>query len=312
MSSPLLSIVIPTREGLEDTWLSSLLQVEGNLEIILVHPPTLEKIPLTDPRFKQINCSLRGEVIQRLTGLFNATGIYVLSLNCDEYINPKIVTWTQEYFQRFPESWVMRLRGEGFNYGNKEKLQAPWSEVPDISSLRVFSKAQPSTDKYNDFTDLLELPIAPLNNSIDLLALFRPRKDQHGLHIENFDKKVWKNDLVQATIRDLSEALNLVGPFKYVPFWCLDRLLGLSLQANFFQPEQVVGHWLPFPAQVRLEDNPPEYSRRDRFYLLAEIILIKKFPQYPYLWNLTLDHIRLLPKGIIKSLLQTIKYKINN
>lgn len=309
MNTPLLSIVIPTREGFEDHWLQELLKVEGNVEVILVHPPSLVPIPINDPRFKQINSTFRGEVIQRMTGLLNATGIYVLTINCDEYIAPKIALWTSTYFARFPDSWVMRLRRKGFNYGDKEKLGEPWAEVPDIQNMKVFSKSIKVEETYNDCQDLMELPIVPLTKKLDWLALFRDRTDQRGLHIENFDKKVWKTSMVNSTLQDISNSMIVFGPVKYVPFWCLDRLLGLSLQAKFFEANKIVGHLLPWAEQLRIENNPPEYQARNRFYLTAEILLLKQFPQYNYIWTLTLDHIRLLPKEIVKTILNNLTSK---
>lgn len=309
MNFPLLSIVIPTREGLEDQWLEQLLKVEGPVEIILVHPPSLAKLPIDDTRFKQINAFFRGEISQRMTGLLNATGTYVLSMNCDEYITPKILDWTQQYFQRFPDSWVMRLKTKSYKYGEREKLDALWAEIPEINTMKVFNKSNKSIEgegSYNNFEDLLEIPIVPLANKLDILALFRDRTDERGLHIENFDKKVWKMLMVQETIQELSNSMIMFGPFKYVPFWSLDRLLGLSLQAKFFEPNKIVGHWLPYPEQLRAEDNPPEYPRTDRFYIIAEILLLKLFPQYNYIWNLILDHLRLLPKGMIKYALSQL------
>jgi hypothetical protein len=155
----------------------------------------------------------------------------------------------------------------------------------------------------------MELPIVPLTKKLDWLALFRDRTDERGLHIENFDKKIWKTSMVNSTLQDISNSMIVFGPVKYVPFWCLDRLLGLSLQAKFFEANKIVGHILPWAEQLRIENNPPEYQTRNRFYLTAEILLLKQFPQYNYIWTLTLDHIRLLPKEIVKTILDNLTSK---
>ena len=59
-----------------------------------------------------------------------------------------------------------------------------------------------------------------------------------------------------------------------------------------FQKGKIIGHLLPLPEQIRVEENPPNYTKTQRFYLIAEILLLKKFPQYGYLWNLIIDQIR--------------------
>jgi hypothetical protein len=303
MSVPILSVVIPTREGFEAHWLQELLKVKGDIEVILVYPPNCPKVAITDPRFRQIYAPFRGEIIQRITGLLNVTGIYTLSCNCDEYINPNIVEITQHYFNRFPDSWVMRVRIQCFKYGDKPQLEKPWINPPAIELLKVYGKSSLDKKDYRDEEDLLELPIAPLNKKIDLLILLRGRTDQNGLHPENFDKKVWKTAMVQVTIQDIIDTMNIPGPFKYIPFWCLDRLLGLAIQARFFEPDKVIGHWMPLPEMIRIEDNPPQYPRHNRFYLVAEILLLRKFSQYGYIWNLILDHLHLLPRSIAKNLM---------
>lgn len=289
---PTLSIVVPTREGFADHWLQELLKVEGNVEFILVHPPGMAKYTVTDPRLQQINSSFRGEIIQRLTGLFNTSGKYVLTINCDEYLIPNIVEISVSYFERFPESWVLRLSKKAFEFGDKASLESPWSNISKISDLKICSKDKESDLNYDSGNCLLEIPIAPLDKKLDILCFLRRRKDHHGVHTENFDKKVWKNEMLQVALKELGEAMILGGPIKYIPFWCLDRLLGLFIQAKFFEKGKIIGHLLPLPEQIRVEDNPPNYRKSRRFYLVAEILLLRKFPQYGYLWNLIIDQIR--------------------
>ena len=116
-SSPILSIIVPTREGTEQDWLDELLKVKGEVEFILVHPPGMAKYQVDDLRLQQINSSFRGEIIQRLTGLLNASGQYVLTINCDEYLTPDIVEITTDYFTKFPDNWVVRLTKKHFDFG---------------------------------------------------------------------------------------------------------------------------------------------------------------------------------------------------
>lgn len=295
MAKPVLSIVSPTREGFSEHWLAELLKVKGDVEFILVHPPGLASHPSSDPRLKQINSAFRGEIIQRLSGLLNASGTYTLTINCDEYITPDIAEITVRYFQRFPDSWVVRLNKKSFKFGDKENLDKLWLPVPDIDQLEVRAKTAKSKYLPKIKIFLREIPIAPLNNKFDFGCLWKGRKDHHGFHTENFDKKIWKTTMVQETLQELIAVMNVAGPFKYVPFWCLDRLLGLAIQAKFFEENKIIGHTLPAPEQIRVEDNPPEYRRTRRFYVLAEVLLLRRFPQYGYFWNLIIDQLRAIP-----------------
>lgn len=310
MIKPILSIVTPTREGFSEHWLKKLLEVKGDLEFILVHPPGMTKPSIDDPRVQQINSPLRGEVIQRITGLTNASGTYTLSLNCDEYLTPDILEIVLQYFKRFPNSWVMRLSRKEFDYGRKAELEAPWSKISPIDELKICGKSLGNHKSYDKNKDLYEIPIAPLENQFDWRCFIRERSDHHGPHLENFDKKVWQTSMVQESLKDLMPMLNLGGPFKYVPFWTLDRLLGLYVQAKFYEKDQVIGHLLPLPEQIRLEDNPPEYRRSPlRLYILAEVLLLKKFPQYGYFWNLIINHIRDFPLIAAKVIKEQIPTK---
>lgn len=64
IKTPVLSIVVPTREGFSDHWLHKLLEVKGDVEFILVHPPGATKHPVANPRMRQIISPLRGEIIR--------------------------------------------------------------------------------------------------------------------------------------------------------------------------------------------------------------------------------------------------------
>jgi hypothetical protein len=302
MSKPLLSIVSPTREGFSEHWLEELLKVKGEVEFILVHPPGMAKHPQEDSRLRQISSAIRGEIFQRMSGLLNATGTYILTINCDEYLTPDIAEIVDRYYQRFPENWVLRLSKTSYEYGDRSSLVAPWSTPFDVRIMPTCGKSQGNGHLFKEGNHLYEIPIAPLENKFDFGCLIRGRKDHHGAHTENFDKKVWKTQMVQATLVDLAQQMNIIGAVKYIPFWCLDRLLGLSIQAKFFESGRIIGHILPTPAQIRVEDNPPEHSRKNRFYVFAEIFLLKKFPQYGYIWNLIIGQICDIPLNPIRAI----------
>ncbi len=296
-TTPILSIVIPTREGFSDHWIGELVKIKGDVEFILVHPPGADKYPVADPRMHQIVSPLRGEIIQRISGLMNATAPYTLTINCDEYLNPDIAEITLQYFQRFPDSWVMRLSRKNFEFGEKDQLAASWATLTNMDELKVCGKSQGNQNLYNDQDYMMEIPIVPFTNNFDLMCIFRDRKDHYGPHTENFDKKVWVTKMVQETCKDIVGIMPFVGPFKYVPFWCLDRILGLSIQAKFFEQGKgkIIGHLLPQPEQIRIENNPPEYIRFNRYGILSEFYLIRLFPQYGYMWNLVINDLRRVP-----------------
>ncbi|AUC60953.1 hypothetical protein AA637_07190 [Cyanobacterium sp. HL-69] len=289
---PDLTIVTPTREGFSAHWLENISKVKGNVEFILVHPPEMEKVQVDDYRIQQINAPFRGEIIQRMTGLLNARAEYTLTINCDEYLIPEIAEIVKIYFQRFPNSWILRLARKSYVYGEKDKLSMPWSFVPSsVDSLPIWDGRKESKEPSWEENYLQEMPIAPLQNSFDINILWRDRKDYHGRHTENFDKKVWKTKLVKDALIKLSQNMTIFSVFKYIPFWCLDRLLGLAIQANCFtQNGDIIGHILPLSEQIRIEDNPPEYRGKPRYYVLSELILLKSFPQYPYIWNLVISN----------------------
>jgi hypothetical protein len=303
MTKPTLSVIIPMRENVPEHWLKELSNIKGNVEFILVYPPLVKKLPNIDSRIQQITSALRGEVIQRITALLNASGTYVLSINCDEYLTPNIEQIARQYFERFPNSWFVRLRTESYPYGSQDQLVKEWEVFPSIKELKVKTKADKNL---SESETLKEISISPLENKFDPLCLFRPfpgRKDHHGIHQENFDKKIWKNSLIQESLADIVEKFTIFGALKYIPFWCSDRLLGLSMQAKLYQKGvvkkgQIIAHWLPKNSvQIRTEDNPPQYRGKNRRYVLGEILLLKLYPQYGYFWNLILSQWRTLIKS---------------
>ncbi|CCQ66719.1 hypothetical protein CWATWH0402_58, partial [Crocosphaera watsonii WH 0402] len=117
MTKPTLSVIIPMRDNVPQVWIEALAKVEGNVEFILVYPPEVPLLSNDDPRIHQITSPIRGEVVQRITALLNASGTYVLSINCDEYLYPKIEDVVVEYFQTFPNSYLFKLRQKFYPYG---------------------------------------------------------------------------------------------------------------------------------------------------------------------------------------------------
>ena len=287
--SPQLSIVVPTRPGVAEWWIQSLTRVEGAVEFILVHPPGMRRLKIADSRVTEIVSPLRGEVVQRMTGLLSASGRWVLSLNCDECVHPDVLRLSEAYFTRFPQSWVMRLNKRHYPYGAQARLTRPWPSLPNVSAADETGVGR----LFRSRDDLLvPIPISPMDKRVDLLSLVRGRKNHHGLHVENFDKRVWRNDPVQAALTEMTSLLLLAGPLKYVPFWTLDRFLSLYIQAKFYEPGRTIGHRLPpQDEQIRMENNPPQYPRTGRFYLSAEILLLRRFPRYGYIWDLILGHV---------------------
>jgi hypothetical protein len=317
MTQPQLSIIVPMRGGVQNSWLQELLSVQGDVEFVLVYPPSVPLIAIADPRLRQITSPFRGELIQRVTALLNAAGHYVLSVNCDEYVHPNIVEIAEDYFSNFPDSYFFRLKQAQFPFGEAPVAQ-PWGSLPNVKDLEVRQRdAEKAYSKEQKEQMMREIPIVPLNNKLDFLAILRGRKDQEGPHQENFDKKVWKNEMVQEALKGILPTFTLFAPFKYVPFWTADRLMGLSVQARFFEAGKIAGHWLPLPEQLRTEDNPPSYPRKNRRYVLAELLILRRFPGFGYLWNLVvLDRGGIFmvwfPVDTLRSLAETLGLKKPN
>ncbi|NEP76692.1 glycosyltransferase family A protein, partial [Okeania sp. SIO2G5] len=209
---------------------------------------------IADPRFRIITSPLKGEVMQRLVGLLNVTSPYVMALDDDDYVHPDILRPVAQYFQTFPESWFLRLSKRILNFDQEDEIYSDWQAILDIDQMTPATTGR-STDK----TILQEIPIAPLKNKFDARFLVSPylgRKGMHGGHIENFNNKVWKTDLVQQALADMSGVMSLMNALTWIPKWSLDRLLGLFIQAKFFEDRKVVGHWMPHPEQIRYIQIP--------------------------------------------------------
>ncbi|NJO79439.1 MAG: glycosyltransferase [Cyanobacteria bacterium RM1_2_2] len=299
METPILSIVTPTRGNFSDDWFSQLLAVQGQVQFVLVYPPGAVVKPVSDPRVKTVVSPAKGEVMQRLTGLLNASGQYVMALDDDDFVHPDAMQVIAEYFERFPDSWVLRLAMEKLDFEAQDQIRRPWTALPTVNPLTVADRRSAS-----DLTVLQTIPIAPLQNPFDWRYLVSPlldRRDMHGPHIENFNNKVWRNDYVQPALADLSNTMRLVGALSWMPFWSLDRLLGLFIQARYFEPGKIVGHWMPAPAQIRYVVMPQELKREFRLILPADALLVKRFPQYGYFWNLFCDQFWAAARRILRS-----------
>ncbi|MBD2258527.1 glycosyltransferase family A protein [Pseudanabaena sp. FACHB-2040] len=298
---PLLSIVTPTLGNFSDYWLEQLLAVKGDVQFVLVYPPGVARRAIADPRVKSLISPYKGEMMQRFLALLNADGQYVLALDDDDYVHPDVVTPVEAYFAKFPQSLGLRLMQARIPVQDQEAIRQPWGTIPDIAALEVVSRRE--SDRQ---TTLQEVPVAPLQRSFDwryLIWPFTKRTDDHGPHIENFNNKVWRNDKVQQVLPELSKVTVLCGSLTWIPNWGFDRLMGLFLQAAFYQEGTVVGHWMPEPAQVRFMVGDPS-QKPPRFHVVSDALLVKGFPQYGYFWNLFFNKLSYVPRIYGKMLRQ--------
>lgn len=284
--TPFLSIVTPTLGNFSEDWINRLLTIKGNVEFILVYPPSAPCPTFSDPRVKILWSSYKGETAQRFLGLMNARGNYLIALDDDDFLHPDVLALTEQYFTRFPESWVLRLSKIDVNYDDLENLNKEWSAIPNIEECRIEKRRPKATDMI-----LQEVPIAPLDNAFRWSMVFNPyqkRKDHHGPHIENFNNKVWRTSLVKETLADLSVAMRFQNLLTWLPLWGFDRMLGLYLQAKFYQKGITIGHWMPSPEQVRYVWKPTSL-KTIRLIFPNDAVLAKRFPQYGYFWNLFME-----------------------
>ncbi|MCL1463323.1 glycosyltransferase family A protein [Argonema galeatum] len=305
----ILSIVTPTTGKYSEYWLEQLLKVKGNVEFVLVYYPNIPIRPVDDPRVKILTSPYKGEMMQRFVGLLNASGEYVLALDDDDFVHPDIENLTGEYFKRFPESWILRLKKENIDFKDEERIKKDWGEIPDVAQLDICKKTPENPYPYQqgNYTGLLEIPVVPLDNQFDLryaVLPFTGRKDNLGYHFENFNNIVWKNELVQKALTDLSQATKVLGAVTWIPSTGFDRLLGLFVQAKFFQKDAIIGHWMPKPEQIRYIDKPPGL-KPPRFHVISDALLVKQYPQYGYLWNLVIEKLY----GVPRTLAKTVKWK---
>lgn len=280
-SVSLLSIVTPTRGNFPPPWRDALLAVRGDVEFILVYPPGKRMQAPADARVRQMYSPLRGEVIQRLTGLLNARGRFVMALDDDDLMHPDLAEFAAAYFERFPGSWVLRPRAEFVEINDAPKIARPWDTLPVSADLALH--VTESETEYG----LREIPIAPLQTPFRWRHLLpaAERRDMHGVHFENFNNRVWRSEIVQPALQEFVKTLTLWGALKWIPTYNLDRLLGLYVQAYHFVPQKMIGHALDGPAQLRRtfrSHAPKEF----RVYGAADALLVRRFPRYGYFWNL--------------------------
>lgn len=281
-SIPCLSVVTPTRGNFSAPWRDAWLALRGDVEWILVYPPNEPLDHFADARVRVLVSPQRGEVIQRLIGLLNARGRYVLALDDDDVAHPDLAVCAEAYFARFPSSWVLRPRAEHVAFDDTERLARAWASLPDVSRLEIRA-----IETENE-PGLIEIPIAPLETRFRWRHLFvptTPRREMHGIHFENFNNRVWRNEIVQPALRSLAEKFSFPGAFSFYPRYSLDRLLGLYVQAYYFQPQKIIGHLLGGAPQLRRTYRPAA-QKEFRLYGLADALLARSFPRYGYFWNL--------------------------
>ncbi|MFH7028194.1 MAG: glycosyltransferase family A protein [Heteroscytonema crispum UTEX LB 1556] len=312
-NKPLLTIVTPTLGNYSAYWLEQLLAIKGNVQFILVYPPEVKIRDIDDPRVTILISPYKGEMPQRFVALLNAKGEYVLALDDDDFVHPDVCELISQYFTRFPESWVLRLQKLNIDINNVERIKQPWEEIYDINQLEICKKTPENPYPYDkgNYKGLLEVPIAPLNKNFDLRYLFWPfvtRKDNEGYHFENFNNIVWRNDLIQKALPELSKATKVMGAATWIPSTGFDRLSGLFVQANFFEPDSIIGHWMPKPEQIRYIDKDPAL-KPPRFHVFSDVLLVKYFPQYGYLWNLFFTKLYSVPRTVGKTIRWKMKKK---
>lgn len=301
---PFLSVVTPTRGNFSDAWLDRLLAIEGDdVEFVLVYHPFASVRDIGDRRVRSIVAPFKGELMQRMTGLLSAKGEYSIALDDDDFMHSQIVPMVRQYFQRFPDSWMMRLMVEKIDRDDVEALLAPWGEVVDVENLGVCQKRR---TKEQDLTHLLEVPIAPLDKPFDprivlLPGLFK-RTDDCGVHLENFNNKVWRTDFIRPAMARICSATKLFGIVTLVPNMGADRLMGLAVQAMAYERGRTIGHWMPSkPPQIRFADLNPAL-KPPRHLVLCDLLLVKAFPQYGYFWNLFFAKLYDVPRAFGKAL----------
>ncbi|NEO32922.1 MAG: glycosyltransferase family 2 protein [Symploca sp. SIO3C6] len=301
---PILSIVTPTLGKFSDYWLECLLQVEGDVQFLFVYPPQSQPRVINDPRVQVLTSPYKGEMMQRFVGLLNAAGEYVLALDDDDFVHPQVCELTKQYFNRFSNSWVLRLQKAVIDISDQERIKKPWNPIPDVGQLEICKKTpeNPYPFQKGNYKGLLELPIAPLDKSFDYRYLIWPfiqRRDNEGYHFENFNNIVWKNERIKQALPEIAQATKVMGAITWIPSTGFDRLSGLFVQAKSFQKDAIIGHWMPKPEQVRYIDKDPALKAA-RFHVISDVLLVKFFPQYGYLWNLFFSKLYGVPRTVGK------------
>jgi hypothetical protein len=105
--------------------------------------------------------------------------------------------------------------------------------------------------------------------------------------------------LIQQALPELAQATKVMGAVTWIPSSGFDRLSGLFVQANFFQKDAIIGHWMPKPEQIRYIDKDPSL-KPPRFHVISDVLLVKHFPKYGYLWNLVFSKLYGVPRTVGK------------
>jgi len=225
----------------------------------------------------------------------------LIALDDDDILHPDIVDLTTKYFNKFPDSWVLRLNVRLIPVENDAEIKSSWPSIPEIESLRV----APRKDKGEELITLQEVPIIPFDKPVDMGVVLWPyakRRDKHGPHMENFNNRIWKTELVIEAVAEIAENMRIADPLTWVPSWGIDRLLSVYLQAKSYQPGLVIGHLMPSPEQVRYLVKSQDL-RRNRYRVLALALAFKRFPGYGYVWNFFFDELYVDIKTKIRSVL---------
>ena len=135
---------------------------------------------------------------------------------------------------------------------------------------------------------------------------FTKRRDHHGIHMENFVDRIWRTNLVKESISDFIENTKIYGHLRWITSWNLDRALGLYIQSKFYEKGKIIGHWMPEPAQF-LKSCYPSEDTHGRNHGASDFLLIKRFPQYGYLWNLAFSQLWNIIKRPFKYLFKKLR-----
>jgi glycosyltransferase involved in cell wall biosynthesis len=301
LTKPILSIVTATLGKFTEYWLEQLLAIKGDVEFVMAYPPGAEVKEIDDPRVRIVYSMFKGETPQRMCGFLNVRGKYLIALDDDDILHPDIVDLTTKYFNKFPDSWILRLDVRLIPVENDSEIKSSWPSIPEIDSLRVV----PRKDKGEELITLQEVPIIPFDKPVNMGVVLWPyakRRDKHGAHMENFNNRIWKTELVREAVAEIAGNMRIADPLSWVPSWGIDRLLSVYLQAKFYQPGLVIGHWMPRPEQVKYLVKP-QNLRTNRYCIQSEALAFKRFPQYGYIWNFFFDEFYNSLKTKIRSFL---------
>ncbi|NET50633.1 MAG: hypothetical protein F6K09_18465 [Merismopedia sp. SIO2A8] len=62
-----------------------------------------------------------------------------------------------------------------------------------------------------------------------------------------------------------------------------------------------MGHWMPGPEQIRYIVMPQTVRKEFRLMLPADALLVKRFPQFGYLWDLFFEQFWVAVKKMLRS-----------